>query len=281
MSSDNEIPNRLAPTRDILRELYLKSGNLCAFPDCTALMMDEKGIFIGQICHIEAAETVGPRFNPAQTNEERRAFSNLMLMCYPHHKITDNEKEYPVAKLSEMKRTHEQKFSDPARAMLETLKVWTAHHEPSFARSLKAANEGLAWGLTEGQLAENLRDINAFASRLRNVPVESRKILSLLAARAYRLKQGMKPARRHRYHLLLKDAQAALQLNDRQFRTHLDILSHHGMAAPEQDDDGNWVISLYTPDVAYVLDILVEFAEKKNLPIDQFFIEMRFDLLDA
>lgn len=29
-----ETPKRLAPTRDTLRELYLKSGNRCAFPEC-------------------------------------------------------------------------------------------------------------------------------------------------------------------------------------------------------------------------------------------------------
>ena len=47
---------RLAPTADTLRELFLKSGNLCAFPACGKLMMNAEGVFIGQVCHIEAAE---------------------------------------------------------------------------------------------------------------------------------------------------------------------------------------------------------------------------------
>lgn len=42
--------------------------------------MDEMGNFIGQICHIEAAEEGGERFKPIMTNEERRAFDNLMHM---------------------------------------------------------------------------------------------------------------------------------------------------------------------------------------------------------
>ena len=94
-----ETPKRLRPTSETLRELFLKSGNLCAFPNCTALMMNEEGHFIGQVCHIEAAEKGGPRFNSKMTNEQRRAAQNLMLMCYEHHKVTDDAKKYPVDKL--------------------------------------------------------------------------------------------------------------------------------------------------------------------------------------
>jgi hypothetical protein len=39
------------------------------------------GVFIGQLCHIEAAEEGGQRFNERMTNEERRAFENLLLLC--------------------------------------------------------------------------------------------------------------------------------------------------------------------------------------------------------
>lgn len=72
---------RLTPEKETLRELYLKSGNLCMFPECTERMINANGVFIGQVCHIEAAEDGGERFNEKQTNEERRHFSNLMLMC--------------------------------------------------------------------------------------------------------------------------------------------------------------------------------------------------------
>lgn len=91
-----EKPKRLTPLPDTLRELFLKSGNLCAFPNCKALMMDADGVFIGQVCHIEAAEEGGKRFNSSISNEERRTASNLMLMCYEHHQVTNDEKKYPV-----------------------------------------------------------------------------------------------------------------------------------------------------------------------------------------
>jgi hypothetical protein len=82
-----EKAKRLTPTSDTLRELFLKSGNLCSFPGCPQLMMNLEGVFIAQICHIEAAEEGGERFNQNMTNEQRRSAANLMLMCYEHHQV--------------------------------------------------------------------------------------------------------------------------------------------------------------------------------------------------
>jgi hypothetical protein len=63
MKHADEKPKRLTPTKDTLRELYLKSGNRCAFPGCHKALFNSKGVFVGQICHIEAAESGGQRFN--------------------------------------------------------------------------------------------------------------------------------------------------------------------------------------------------------------------------
>ena len=45
-------------------------------------MMNEQGVFVGQVCHIEGAEEGGERFNPRMSNEERRAAANLMLSVF-------------------------------------------------------------------------------------------------------------------------------------------------------------------------------------------------------
>lgn len=110
---------RKAPDKDTLRELYLKSGNQCAFPNCTRVILNSDGVFVGQICHIEAAEEGGERFNPVMSDDERAAFSNLMLMCYEHHVITNDVITYTVEALQLMKAKHEIKFTDPAQAILD------------------------------------------------------------------------------------------------------------------------------------------------------------------
>jgi hypothetical protein len=117
--SAGERPKRLRPSFGTFRELCLKSGNLCAFPDCDALMMNEDGGFIGQLCHIEAAEPGGERFNPRMTNEQRRSGANLMLMCYPHHRQTNDVAKYSVTDLKRMKAAHEHRFSRPDRVVRE------------------------------------------------------------------------------------------------------------------------------------------------------------------
>ncbi len=116
-----EAPKRLAPLQDTLRELFLKSGNLCAFPGCEAVLMDEGGTFAAQICHIEGALPGGERFNQNMTNEERRTSSNLILFCYPHHQATNDVSLYGVASLKRIKAAHERRFSRSDRPMLEKL----------------------------------------------------------------------------------------------------------------------------------------------------------------
>ncbi len=46
---------RLAPKAEILRALFARSGNQCAFPGCTQPLINDKNKFIAQVCHIEAA----------------------------------------------------------------------------------------------------------------------------------------------------------------------------------------------------------------------------------
>src|SRR5581483_3878779 len=51
----------------------------------------------------------GPRFDPKQTDEQRHAYENLILMCARHSKVIDSEPRfYTVAKLQQFKAEHEQ-----------------------------------------------------------------------------------------------------------------------------------------------------------------------------
>ena len=110
---------RLNPTWETRRQLFLLSMNKCAFPNCTHNIVDQYGHFIGEICHIEAANEDGERFNPNQSNEDRRHISNLVLMCPTHHRVTNNVDIYDVAKMIEIKASHEVKaFNDTAIASL-------------------------------------------------------------------------------------------------------------------------------------------------------------------
>ena len=98
---------RLQIKRDTYRALFAKSGNLCAFPDRNDEMVTIREVFVGKICHIEAAEPDGPRFNVDSDDEKGRSFENLMLMCYKHHRETDDVEVYDEESLKKMKHEHE------------------------------------------------------------------------------------------------------------------------------------------------------------------------------
>jgi hypothetical protein len=92
------------------------SGNECAFPGCTAPIFDTShGAMVGQVCHIKGKKPGSARYDPNQTEEERDAFDNLILMCSPHHKIIDDpttRDAFPVDMLLGYKIDHESRFKN-------------------------------------------------------------------------------------------------------------------------------------------------------------------------
>src|SRR3712207_5089343 len=96
-----EVVERLQPTPATLRILYVHSGKQCAFEGCDRLLVNAKGQWVGEVCHIEAAMPGGERFNPDMTNDERRRPENLLLMCHEHHVETNDVHEFPVERLRE------------------------------------------------------------------------------------------------------------------------------------------------------------------------------------
>ena len=101
---------RKAPTLEVLRPLFARSGNQCAFPGCTNPLVNNCNESVAQICHIEAASPGGQRYNKKQTDEERRSYDNLILLCYAHHVETDDVEMYSVLRLKEIKLLHESNF---------------------------------------------------------------------------------------------------------------------------------------------------------------------------
>jgi hypothetical protein len=99
---------RISSSVPTIKKLFALSGNICAFPGCKQRIIDEYGNLIGEICHIEAANLGGERFNPSQSEHERAAFENLIIFCANHHLVTDNVSLFTVEKLKEMKKLHEE-----------------------------------------------------------------------------------------------------------------------------------------------------------------------------
>jgi hypothetical protein len=106
-----------------LKKLSILSGNKCAFPTCPLPLIDENGTLTGEICHIKARNSGGKRYDSTQTNKERDAYENLVLMCALHHTVIDSSEEiFTVESLQKIKKDHEsQNTESNAQGKLEIL----------------------------------------------------------------------------------------------------------------------------------------------------------------
>lgn len=283
-----EKAKRLEPQKEVLRELFLKSGNLCAYPNCERLMLNIEGVFIGQLCHIEAAEEGGERFNDQMTNEDRRAAANLMLMCYEHHTVTNDVDEYPVERLQQIKREHEIRFSHPDRAILSGLKDYTKSFEATRPSNLRRMRRLLDWPvLGEEDVAEYVRKINEYIDRFSRVPIELRNLVGQVAMRIDRMRDL--PVVNDRGlgcpSIRVSDLTGAFQMTDEtlhRLATELEsynIASLTEIADPEYDFEHH-ALRLWSVDDWCLWDDIARFAELSKDRIESFSADMDFGRLD-
>lgn len=92
--------------------LFALSGTTCYFPNCSrqvVTFIDDEAFTDVEIAHIYGAKEGSARYDPAMTDDQRRAFTNLMLLCSPHHDLIDTRHpdDYPAETLLEWKAERE------------------------------------------------------------------------------------------------------------------------------------------------------------------------------
>lgn len=271
-----EKAKRLAPTSDVIRQLYLRSGNQCAFPNCTNKIIDENGNFIGQICHIEAAEEGGERFNPNMTNEERRSYDNLMLMCYEHHIVTNDVQKYTVSTLKQMKRDHEAKISQLMQEGQNLVQDYAISENYLEAKTCKTLSEVLEYGCTDDENSLHVRALNGFLKRLVDLPQETRHVLAIMISRSF---QDIMD----KCYVPLKEIELSINRDEAFIYQNIDILNRRNIISlPGFDDYGQPFCILY-PDYetgwSFCNDIR-EFCMRAPIPIVSILVDLNFSLFD-
>lgn len=262
---------RLKPLDATLRKLYVNSGNQCAFPGCTNKIVDEDGVFIAQVCHIEAANEGGERFNPNMTNEERRDYSNLLLLCYEHHQVTNNEEKYTVSDLMEMKDKHENKF----KSIIEDMSTSfvgdiTKSQSITYPKTLNSMNIELKWRHGEEELETTIEIMSDELNKLTLITPATRSVFLTMLERS----DGNI--------ILLDEIQDLLNLTNKKMAKHLDILIKYKLIEePEEDYDYRGYISeFYQPDGWPMWEDIKVYCEKKQIDLRSMVYEMDFNLLD-
>lgn len=263
---------RLNPTKTTLRDLYLKSGNQCAFPGCKRTILNDKGILVGQVCHIEAAMPGGERYNPNQGNEERRAFSNLMLLCYDHHRETNDVKAFTVKRLKKMKKDHEKKFSDVADKLSNgKVSDLTLLQEYEYCSSLAKMNKVRDWKNSEDELLGVVPDFNALVDKLRKVTPETRTVFSIMLSRS----QG------ENSEIDLDEIQEVTGKSQTNMVHYVTQLAKYGfISEPDLNEYRKPVSFFKVYDMWDIWNEIKEFSDSANISLEELIVNMRFSLLD-
>lgn len=127
--------------------MFALSERTCYHPDChrpvISWLDDSTPAVDAQIAHIYGAHPGSPRYDPSMSDDQRRAFTNLILLCKPHHDLIDRLR--------------------PGDFSAEVLKQWKADREGDQSAPLTA--------LTEDRLEEMLLEVVRQAGPSRSVTV--------------------------------------------------------------------------------------------------------------
>lgn len=107
---EDDFVTRLPILESTIKQLY-GAASTCAYPACDEPLLRwvdgiDTPVLNSRIAHIRAASALGPRYDGAMTDEDRRAFDNLVLLCLPHAEEVDLKAlagRYPAETLHQWK----------------------------------------------------------------------------------------------------------------------------------------------------------------------------------
>lgn len=279
----NESVRRLQPTPETLRQLYLLSGNECAFLGCREPIIGDNGDFIGQICHIEGAMPGGERFNAAMTNEQRRAPSNLMLMCYRHHVETNDVNAYSTERMREIKAEHEKRYSEGVRRLIASVIDSTISSTITPPVNLRAFHNYHGWAnFTEEEIEGEIEAVTQLARRLQVLSRPAREMLVLVLRRGREVSKGWGEVD---YGVLLQEIEDVTGMVPHEILARVGQLSGRGLAYIE---DENWQFDGFVGPFVRTSDLveyptwaqLRAYCDANKISIAKLVVELRFDMLD-
>jgi hypothetical protein len=122
-------------SRGTITALAVLGQGTCYWPNPLCLVpatvrINGHHVFNLEIAHIRAARKGGPRYVETMSNDQRRAFNNLIFLCTPHHLIIDKIEphKYPIDTLQQWKDDREK---GTVAAALKSIPQLTEDHVQS------------------------------------------------------------------------------------------------------------------------------------------------------
>ena len=283
-----ETPKRLTPKPEVLRELYLLSGNNCAMPKCKNVIIDSMGVVVGHICHIEAAMPDGARFNANMSNNDRRALANLILMCSGHHLQIDSKKyeaKWPVEVVRKLKAEHEARFKGLDGSLEQRFQSEfadsTASLDPSEPKSFKRLEQLVSeCKLYEEDAAKRSKQVKAFLNKARLVPQTERDFMLNVINRAIRLDRSSDGE----ILVHVEDIKSAFGIGHSKIKTLGEALDRYGVGDVDLygvGDRDEYHVRVSNPSDYLTWFDINEFCGKSGERLQDFVVDLKFGLLDV
>jgi hypothetical protein len=268
-------PQRLPILQSVVKKLFAYTGNQCAMPNCKEVIVDESGTMLGKIAHICAAEPGGPRYDSSMSDNERRSYRNLFIICGKHHDLIDdrhNLDRYPAIDLLRFKNEHEGRFKTAENQLIEQFVDHTQINQPTYPKTLKALDAAFSTNLFENDQAE-IAGVHSFVDKLKECPLDERNLALALATRMRR--QGTDK-------LLFDDIVGALKISKGSLKRRVDLLEHHGLAYVLDDlEPGKYFVKLFDRRTGFNPWIeVLEFCDATGTSVDELIRELNFALYD-
>lgn len=274
---------RLPPVDGTTRELYLYSGNQCAFTGCTEVLLQQDGNWNCEVAHIYGVKPGSARGDHNLTNEELRQSSNLVLMCPNHHNKIDNKKLesiYTVDAVRGIKEQHEANFRTALLGLGRIIDS-TAGQVAKRPQNL-CALEGFCTNMTEDEIRENVAMAAPFVDGLLKQPAALRDVISLILVHG-RTENHWGSARVRATTTRIEAVSSSVTPEELQRRAQ--SLGHDGLLSIDSDDDGLWYFVLVDPtanSVGWDLFVAIHELAAGNADVIRRIIDdLDFSVMDA
>jgi hypothetical protein len=232
-------PTRLPPTPSTLKKLFAYSGNRCAMPDCKETIVHSSGTMLGKVAHICAAERGAARYDKKMSDEDRRSFENLFIVCGKHHDLIDdlaNVAKYPAELLRKHKEAREARFRKAEQQLLDSFSDTTQATQPSYPGNLGALAAALNASDVEGH-PEEIAGMRVFIDKLKECPLDQR---------GFALELSRRMRRRNVDQLSADDVLEAFKLSVPQLRKHMGILEEHHLGCIDEGEyQGKYDVTIF------------------------------------
>ena len=149
-----------------------RAGYLCSNPECRCATVgaargDDSTVSIGVAAHITAASAGGPRYDPAQTPEQRSDQSNGIWLCQNHaHLIDSDVAHFAVEKLRQWKQEAESRTASEifgsARSVADAAIMALEGTVKALIERLDLPSGDDIASVSGRAIASGLADLNAF-----------------------------------------------------------------------------------------------------------------------